>query len=68
MNKLYSYISSRLGKKTCPIQSVQMSFNFGTNDPFKETLIITYKDGSVEEFVEKPKYDKLPTRPSTLDR
>ena len=66
MNKLYSYLSSRLGKKTCPIQSIQMSFNFGLNDPFKETLIITYKDGTVEEFIEKPKYDKPSSRSSTL--
>lgn len=66
MNKLYAYLSSRLGKKTCPIKSVQICFNFGFNDPFKETLIIEYKDGTVEEFIEKPKYDKLSTRPSTL--
>jgi hypothetical protein len=68
MNKLYSYLSTRLGKKTCPIKAIQVSFNFGFNDPFKETLIISYSDGTTEEFIEKPKYDKLPTRPKTLDR
>lgn len=66
MNKLYSYLSSRLGKKTCPIKGVYVSFNFGYHSPFQETLTIEYKDGTVEEFIEKPKYDKLPTRPSTL--
>lgn len=55
MNKLYSYLSTRLGKKTCPIKSIEISFNFNHNDPFKQTLIITYEDGSKEEFIEKPK-------------
>lgn len=68
MNKLYGYLSTRLGKKTCPIKGLHVSFNFGANDPFHETLIIEYQDGTIEEFIEKPKYDKLPSRPSSLDR
>lgn len=68
MNKLYSYLSSRLGKKTCPIKAIHVNFNFGYHSPFQEILTIEYKDGTVEEFIEKPKYDKLPARPSTLDR
>lgn len=55
MNKLYSYLSSRLGKKTCPIKSIHISFDFSFNNPWKETLIIQYKDGTKEEFIEKPK-------------
>lgn len=68
MNKLYSYLSTRLGKKTCPIKGIHVNFNFGYHSPFQESLSIEYKDGTVEEFIQKPKYDKLPTRPKTLDR
>lgn len=68
MHKLYSYLSSRIGKKTCPIKCIYINFNFGYNSPFQETLTIEYKDGTTEEFIEKPKYDKLPTRPKTLDK
>ena len=66
MNKLFSYLSSRLGKKTCPIKGIYVSFNSGYHSPFQEILTIEYKDGTVEEFIEKPKYDKLPSRPSSL--
>lgn len=68
MNKLYSYLCSRLGKRTCPIKAVHIDFNFGFNDPFRETLTIEYKDGTKEEFIEKPKYDKLSARPRPLDK
>lgn len=68
MNKLYAYLSSRLGKKTCPIKSIHIDFNFGYNSPFQEILTIEYKDGTVEEFIEKPKYDKLSSRSLPLDR
>lgn len=66
MNKLYSYLSSRLGKKTCPIKSISLNFDTGFNNPFKESLIIQYEDGTVEEFIEKPKYENKSTRPSSL--
>lgn len=68
MNKLYAYLSSRLGKKTCPIKSISLNFDIGINNPFQETLTIEYKDGTIEEFIEKPKYDKLSSRSLPLDR
>lgn len=56
MNKLYGYLSSRLGKKTCPIKAISINFDIGFNSPFKESLIIQYTDGTIEEFIEKPKF------------
>lgn len=54
MNKLYAYLSSRLGKKTCPIQSISLNFDTGINNPFKESLTVIYLDGTKEEFIQKP--------------
>ena len=54
MNKLYAYLSGRLGKRTCPIKSISLSFDDGFNNPFKESLIIEYLDGTKEEYVLKP--------------
>jgi hypothetical protein len=68
MNKLYAYLTSRLGKKTCPIQSISLNFDIGINNPFQQTLTIQYKDGTAEEFIEKPKYDKSSSRSFPLDR
>ena len=66
MNKLYGYLSTRLGKKTCPIKSISLNFDFGHNNSFKESLVIIYEDGTTEELIEKPKYENKSTRPSTL--
>jgi len=54
MNKLYAYLSSRLGKKTCPILSIYVNFDTAINNPFKESLTIVYLDGTKEEFIQKP--------------
>lgn len=66
MNKLYGYLSTRLGKKTCPIKAISLNFDFGYNNPFKESLVITYDDGTVEEFIEKPKYENKSSRSSSM--
>lgn len=68
MNKLYSYLSTRLGKKTCPIKAISLNFNTGFNSPFKESLVIQYEDGTTEEFIEKPKYENKSARPCSVVR
>lgn len=66
MNKLYGYLSTRLGKKTCPIKAISLNFDTGFNNPFKESLIIQYEDGTTEELIEKPKYENKSTRPTSV--
>lgn len=46
---------TRLGKKTCPIKSVNWCFDFNYNTPWKEYAIIEFKDGTKIELIEKPK-------------
>ena len=55
MNQLINYLHSRLGKRTCPIISVDIVHNFSYNDPFRTWLVIKFKDGSEVELMEKPK-------------
>lgn len=55
MNQLIDYLYSRLGKKTCPIVSIEIVDNFSHNYPFREWFVVKFKDGSEIEFIEKPK-------------
>lgn len=55
MNQFINYLHSRLGKRTCPIVSVEMVYNFSYNDPFRTWFVIKFKDGSEVELMEKPK-------------
>lgn len=55
MNQLINYLHSRLGKKTCPIVSLETVYNFSYNYPFREWFVIKFQDGSEIEFMEKPK-------------
>ena len=55
MNQLINYLFSRIGKKTCPIISVEKVFNCGFNSPWREWYVIKFKDGSFVELMEKPK-------------
>ena len=55
MNQLINYLSGRMGKKTCPIVSVETVHNFSYNDPFRTWFVIKFKDGSEIELIEKPK-------------
>lgn len=56
MNQLINYLHSRLGKRTCPIISVETVHNFSFNNPFKQWFVITFKDGTKIEFIERPKF------------
>jgi len=55
MNQLIGYLTGRLGKKTCPIISIDHVFNFDFNIPWKEWIEIKFKDGSIVQLIEKPK-------------
>ncbi len=54
MNQLIDYLFGRMGKKTCPIISVEHVFDVGFNNPWKEYVVIKFKDGTTLELVEKP--------------
>jgi hypothetical protein len=54
VNQLIGYLMGRLGKRTCPIISIQRVFNFDFNSPWKEWLEIKFEDGSVIKLIEKP--------------
>lgn len=55
MNQLINYLYGRLGKKTCPIVSVETVHNFDYNYPFREWFVVKFKDGSKIELMERPK-------------
>jgi hypothetical protein len=55
MNNLMNYLLSRLGKKTCPITSLEQVIDFSFNSPWREYYVLKFKDGTVIELIEKPK-------------
>ena len=55
MNQLINYLFGRMGKKTCPIVAIDKVYNFSFDSPWREWLIIKFKDGSEIELMEKPK-------------
>jgi hypothetical protein len=55
MNQLIDYLMGRLGKRTCPIVAIYKVVDTGFNSPWKEFYEIEFKDGSVIQFIEKPK-------------
>ena len=55
MNTLLSYLHGRLGKRTCPIVSVEQVYNYSFNSPWREWIVIKFKDGTELELIEKPK-------------
>lgn len=57
MNKLIGYLFGRMGKRTCPIISVEKVSDFGFNSPWREYYVIKFKDGSTVELIEKPKFN-----------
>jgi hypothetical protein len=56
MNQFINYLHSRLGKRTCPIVSIERVHSFSVNSPFWEWFVITLKDGTKIELIEKPKF------------
>lgn len=44
-----------MGKKTCPIIAINRVIYTGFDSPWKEWYEIKFKDGTVVEFMEKPK-------------
>jgi hypothetical protein len=54
MNQLINYLMGRLGKKTCPIISVERVFYTGFDSPWKDWIEIKFKDGTVIKLMEKP--------------
>jgi hypothetical protein len=54
MNQLVNYLMGRMGKRTCPIISIERVFYTGFNSPWKDWIEIKFKDGSVVKLVEKP--------------
>lgn len=56
METLINYLFGRMGKKTCPIISIHRVFDTGFNSPWREYYVISFKDGSKVEFIEKPKW------------
>jgi hypothetical protein len=54
MNQLIGYLMGRLGKRTCPIVQIERVFDTGFNNPWKEWIEITFKDGSIVKLIEKP--------------
>jgi hypothetical protein len=56
MNQLINYLHSRLGKRTCPIVSIETVHNFSFHSPFNQWFVIRFKDGTKVEFIEKPKF------------
>lgn len=55
MNTLLNYLHGRLGKRTCPIVSVEQVYNCSFNSPWREWLVIKFKDGTKVELIEKPR-------------
>lgn len=55
MNNLINYLFGRMGKKTCPIIQINKVLDTGFNSPWREWYEIKFKDGTVVEFMEKPK-------------
>ena len=55
MENLINYLFGRLGKRTCPIISINKVLYTGFNSPWREWYEITFKDGSKVELIEKPK-------------
>lgn len=56
MNQFINYLHSRLGKRTCPIVSVETVHRFSFNSPFNQWFVITFKDGTKVELIERPKF------------
>ena len=57
MDKLISYLYSRMGKRTCPISRIEQVFDCSYNSPWREYYVIEFDDGSKVELIEKPKCD-----------
>lgn len=55
MEILINYLFGRMGKRTCPIISIHRVFDTGFDSPWREYYVISFKDGSKIEFIEKPK-------------
>lgn len=55
MDKLINYLFGRMGKKTCPIVALDHITDFSFNSPWREYYVITFKDGTTVELIEKPK-------------
>lgn len=54
MDKLIGYLMGRMGKKTCPIISLERVYDTGFNSPWKDWIEIKFKDGTVIKLMEKP--------------
>ena len=57
MNQFINYLFGRMGKRTCPIIAIHQVFDTGFDSPWREYYIITFKDGSTVELMEKPTFN-----------
>ena len=57
MNTLINYLFGRMGKRTCPIIALNKIIDCSFNSPWREYYVITFKDGSTVELMEKPTFN-----------